>query len=116
MQRHLNSLLTLIVNALKQLIKGAKIMAHSAVLLGNQVAELQAANEAATRRKAHKRKRIQKEGVLTIEEGARLAALKEFGARGDGKKDKKKARVDGGSQMLQSNPDKGGSLIPGDHT
>jgi hypothetical protein len=86
------------VDALKQLIKGAEMMAHSAVLLGNRVAELQAANEAATRRKSHKRKRIQKEGVLTIEEGARLAALKEFGARGDGKKGKKKARVDGGNQ------------------
>jgi hypothetical protein len=35
MQRHLNSSLTLIVNALKQLIKGAKIIAHLAMLLGN---------------------------------------------------------------------------------
>ena len=86
------------VNALEQLIKGAEMIAHSAVLLGNRVAELQAANEAATRRKSHKRKRIQKEGTLTIEEGTRLTSLKEFGARGDGKKGKKKVRVDRGNQ------------------
>jgi hypothetical protein len=73
-------------------------MSHLVKILGKQVVKLQAANEAATRRKAHKRKQIQKDGVLTIKEGARLAALKEFSARGDRKKGKKKARVDGGNQ------------------
>ena len=84
------------VESLDQLTKGAAQMVHSIVLLRSQVAELQAANKAATRRKSHKRKRVQKEGNLTIEEGARLTALKEFGACGDGKKGKKKARADGG--------------------
>jgi hypothetical protein len=74
------------------------MMSHSVEILSKQVVELQAANEAATRRKAHKRKRIQKEGVLTIREGERLAALKEFDARGDGKKGKKKVRVDRGNK------------------
>ena len=74
------------------------MMMHSAVLLRTQVAELQAANEAATRRKSRKRKRIQKEGSLTIEEGARLTALKAFGVRDDRKKGKKRARTDGGEQ------------------
>ena len=46
------------VNALDRLTKGAEMMAHSLVLVRNQVAELQAANEAATRRKSHKRKEI----------------------------------------------------------
>jgi hypothetical protein len=63
------------------------------VLMRNQVAELQAANEAATRRKSHKRKRVQKEGTPTVEEGVRLTTLKEFRARSDGKKAKKRARV-----------------------
>jgi cytochrome c2 len=71
---------------------------HSAVLLRNQVAELQAANKAATRRKSHKRKRVQKKGTLTIEEGAQLTALKAFGARGNSKKGKKRARADKGEQ------------------
>jgi hypothetical protein len=97
-QRHLDSSPTPIVNAVEQFTKGAAMMAHSVEILSKQVVELQAANEAATRRKAHKRKRIQKDGVLTIKEGARLAALKEFGARGDRKKGKKKARVDEGKQ------------------
>ena len=68
-------------------------MMHSAVPLRTQVAELQAANEATTRRRSHKRKQIQKEGTLKIEEGARLTALKAFGAHSDGKKSKKRART-----------------------
>jgi hypothetical protein len=39
-----------------------------------QVAELQAANKAATRRKSHERKRVQKEGTQTVEEGLMVAA------------------------------------------
>ena len=74
------------------------MMMHSAVLLRTQVAELQAANKAATRRRSHKRKRIQKEGTITIKEGARLTALKAFGAHSDGKKSKKRARTNEGEQ------------------
>jgi hypothetical protein len=48
---------------------------------------------AATRRKSHKRKRVQKEGILTAREGLRLTTLKEFAARSDGKKAKKRARA-----------------------
>jgi len=59
------------------------------VLAQKEIAELRAANRAATQRKSHKRKRIQAEGILTIEEGARLAALKDFGARGDRKRSKR---------------------------
>jgi len=97
-QRHLDSSPTGILQSLESFTKGAEMMMHSAVLLRTQVAELQAANEAATRRKSRKRKRIQKEGTLTIEEGARLTALKAFGVRGDRKKGKKRARTDGGEQ------------------
>jgi hypothetical protein len=86
------------VDALEKLSKGAERMAHSLVLMRSQVAELQAANKAATRRKLHERKRVQKEGTLTVEEGQRLTALKEFGALGDGKKAKKRARADEGDQ------------------
>jgi hypothetical protein len=39
----------------------------------------------------HKRKQIQKEGTLTIKEGACLTALKEFRARNNRKKGKKRA-------------------------
>ena len=44
----MNSLPTLVVDSLNQLTKGAEIMAHLLVLMRKQVAELQAANEAAT--------------------------------------------------------------------
>jgi hypothetical protein len=54
------------VDALEKLSKGAEMAAHQLVLVRNEVAELQAANKAATQRKSHKRKRVQKEGTLTV--------------------------------------------------
>jgi hypothetical protein len=94
-RRHVNSSPTHMVEAVKKLAKGAEIMAHSLVLMSNQVKELQAANEAASRRKARKRKRIKAEGTLTAKEGVRLTTLKEFAARSDRKKAKKSARAEG---------------------
>jgi hypothetical protein len=95
-QRHVDSSSTLIVDALEKLSKGAERMAHSLVLMHDQVAELQAANKAATQRKSHKRKCIQREGTLTVEEGQRLTALREFRVRTDRKKAKKRVRAEGG--------------------
>jgi hypothetical protein len=85
------------VDALEKLSKGAEQMAHSLVLMRNQVAELQAANKATTQRKLHKRKRVRREGTLTVEEGQRLTALRDFRAHGDGKKAKKRVRAEGGA-------------------
>ena len=84
------------VEAVEKLAKGAEIMAHSLVLMSNQVKELQAANEAASRRKARKKKRIQAEGTLTAEEGVRLTTLKEFRARSNRKKGTKRMRIKAG--------------------
>jgi hypothetical protein len=53
-------------------------------------------NEAATQCRLSKRKQVQAEGTLIVENGARLATLKEFGARSDGKKPKKRVRAEGG--------------------
>ena len=47
------------------------------MLMRNEINSLRAVNEAVTRRKSHKRKRVQKEEILNFEEGARLAALKD---------------------------------------
>jgi hypothetical protein len=96
LQRHVDSSPTSIVNAMEKFSKGAAIIAHSMVLLTKRNAELEAANEAATRRKSHKRKGIQREGVLVAEEGVRLTTIKEFAARGNGQKAKKRARVKAG--------------------
>jgi hypothetical protein len=92
-QRHLNSSPTSMVEAFEKLAKGAAVVAHKLALAQKEIAELQAANKAATQRKSHKRKRIQTEGTLTVEEGQRLVALKEFGVRSDGKKASKKVRT-----------------------
>ena len=50
---------------LKQLIKGTVKISYKIVLLRNQVYNFIQANEAATKRKYYKRKRIQQEGTLT---------------------------------------------------
>jgi hypothetical protein len=93
---HIGNSPTSMVDALAKLSKGAEMAAHQLVLVRNQVAELQAADEAAARRKSHKRKRVQKEGTHTVADGVRLTTLKEFGARRDRKKAKKRARVEVG--------------------
>jgi hypothetical protein len=66
------------------------------VLAQKEITELQVANKAATRRKSHKRKRIQAEGTLIVKNRARLTTLKEFRARSNRKKVKKQVRAKGG--------------------
>jgi hypothetical protein len=84
------------VEAFEKVLKEVVIIAHKLVLAQKEIAELWAVNEAATRRKSHKRKRVQVEGTLIVKDRARLTALKEFGARSDGKKAKKQVRAEGG--------------------
>ncbi|USP80370.1 hypothetical protein yc1106_07644 [Curvularia clavata] len=93
-QRHLDSSPTSMVEAFEKVSKGAAIIAHKLVLAQKRISELEAANAAATRRKSHKRKRVQAEGTLTVEDGARLTALQDFGVRSDGKKSKKQKRAE----------------------
>ncbi|KAH3986449.1 hypothetical protein HBH52_042050 [Parastagonospora nodorum] len=95
-QRHIDSSPTSIVEAFKKVSKRAAIIAHKLVLAQKEIAELRAANKAATRRKSHKRKRVQEEGTLTVEDGLQRTTLKEFGARSDRKKAKKQVRASAG--------------------
>ena len=64
--RHHDSSPSSINEALNQLTKGAEMMIHSATLLQERVATLQKANEAASRRRARKRRRIQDGRTLTV--------------------------------------------------
>lgn len=84
------------VKAVEKLAKGAELIVYSLVLITKRNTELEAAIKAATRRKSRKRKHIQAEGTLTAEEGQRLAALREIGARSDRKKAKKQVRAEVG--------------------
>ncbi|KAF7572858.1 hypothetical protein PtrM4_077630 [Pyrenophora tritici-repentis] len=95
-QRHVDSSPTSMVEAFEKVSKGAAIIAYKLVLAQKEIAELRAANEAATRRRSHKRKQVQAEGTLIVEDGARLTALQEFGARSDGKKLKTRVRAEAG--------------------
>lgn len=94
-RRRLDSSPTSMVDALEKFTKGAEMMAHSMVLMQKRNLELQAANKAATRRKSHKRKRVQREGILTVDAGLQLATLKEFNARSNGERAKKRVRAEG---------------------
>jgi hypothetical protein len=89
MQRHIDSSPKSIVAVFEKVSKGAAVIAHKLVLAQKEIAELKVVNEVATGRKSRKRNQVQAEGTLTIEDGERLSALKEFGARSDGKKSKK---------------------------
>jgi hypothetical protein len=96
LRRHIDSSLTLIINAIEKFSKGVAIIAHLIVLLTKRNAKLEVANEAALQRKLRKRKRLQREGTLTAKEGLRLTTLKEFLARSNRKKVKKKAHIKAG--------------------
>jgi hypothetical protein len=85
-----------VLSALEHYAKGGAILSHKLVLAQRENAELHAALAAATERKSRKRTLVQAGGSLTVEEGQRFTALKEFGARSDRKKGKKRMRADGG--------------------
>jgi hypothetical protein len=74
LRRHQSSSPESIIKSLDRLIKGAEVIGHTAALLRAQVADLEKANIAATKRKARKRNWIQKHGSLTGAEGAEKAA------------------------------------------
>jgi hypothetical protein len=64
-QRHKSSSPASIIEAINQLKKGAEVMMLSAELMRDRITNLEKANEAANKRRQRKRKRIQREGVLT---------------------------------------------------
>jgi hypothetical protein len=70
--RHQDSSHSSINEAPNQLTKNAEMMIYSATLLQQQVAMLQKANEAASRRKAQKRRWIQNGGTHAIGTGVDL--------------------------------------------
>jgi len=75
---HLNSSPTKILKSLNQLTKGSEMMMATIVLLRSEVSQLRAANKAATRYQLRKRKRIQREGILTHEAGSQLVTVREI--------------------------------------
>ena len=70
-------------------------LGHQRDRVEKEYSKLEAANKAATQRKLHKRKRIQKESTLTVKEGLRLTTLKELAAHSDRKKATKRVRAEG---------------------
>jgi len=76
-RRHKSSSPASIIEAINQLKKGAEVMMLSAELMRDRISNLEKANEAATKRRQRKKKRIQKQGTLTKGEGEDILAQKE---------------------------------------
>jgi hypothetical protein len=68
-RQHKSSSPASIIEAINQLKKGAKVIMLLAELMRDRIASLERANEAASTRRQRKKKRLQKQGVLT--KGAR---------------------------------------------
>ena len=68
-RRHKSSSPESILEALKSLSKGTKAMMHENALLRSENKDLREANEILSRRRRAKRTRLQKRGVMTVEEG-----------------------------------------------
>jgi hypothetical protein len=97
-QRHQNSSPESIIEALDRLTKGAERIVHLAVVQQGQISALQKANTIATQRKARKRKRIQKEGDLTVEAGVELNAQREATAQLESERSQNAAQSGGSRQ------------------
>jgi hypothetical protein len=65
MRRHKSLSPALIIEAISQLKKGAEVIMLLAELMRDQIASLKRANEAASKRRERKKKRIQKRRTLT---------------------------------------------------
>ena len=76
-RRHKSSSPASIIEAIGQLKKGAEVMMLSAELMRDRITSLERANEAATKRRQRKKKRIQKQGTLTKGEGEDILAQRE---------------------------------------
>jgi cytochrome c1 len=73
-RRHKSSSPASIIEAINQLKKGAEVMILSAELMRERITSLEKANEAASKRKQRKKKRVQKQGVLTKGAGEDIIA------------------------------------------
>ena len=93
LQGHQDSSPTSVLQSLDRLTRGAETMAHELVLLRDQVSTLQKANEAAIKRRARKKKRLQKQGTLTKAQGADIIAEKEAGQHLESKRRQDAARL-----------------------
>jgi len=76
-RQHKSSSPASIIEAIDQLKKGAEVMMLSSELMRDRIASLERANEAASKRRQRKKKRIQQRGVLTKGDGEDILAQKE---------------------------------------
>jgi DDE superfamily endonuclease len=70
--RHKSSSLSPIFKAVDHFLKGAQTMAHRLTILEAENLALRKANKLATKRKQRKKKRIQRQGSLTVQDGLDL--------------------------------------------
>jgi hypothetical protein len=72
MRRHKSSSLESVIKALKSNTKATKAAMHESVLLRSEIRNLREANEILSRRRRAKRTRLQKGGVMTVQEASQV--------------------------------------------
>lgn len=80
-RRHNSSSPESILGALKSLAKGTTAIMHENALLRAEVKDLREANEILSRRRRAKRTRLQKRGVMTVDEGRQAVDQREVDAQ-----------------------------------
>ena len=73
-RQHKSSSPASVIEAIDQLKKGAKVVMLSAELMHDRIASLERANKAASTRRQRKKKRLQKQGILTKGAGEDILA------------------------------------------
>jgi hypothetical protein len=94
MQHYQGSLASLLDEQVKQLSQGAQQIAHSMVLVQEEMGRLRDAVDTLTKRKTRKRRYVRAEETLTVGEVSDLIATMDGGRRKDGEMPAKRVRVE----------------------
>jgi hypothetical protein len=94
---HQGSSPTPIFSAVKQMVKGIEVLAHSVTLLSTENHTLQKANEALSKRRRVKKTRVRQGGILLVEDAQDILAQRD--AREQAAQDRHKSR-DGNRERL----------------
>ena len=98
---HRSSSAESILGMVQQFQKGAEMIVHSQMLMAAQIAKLQAANKAASERKARKRKRIQHGGALSQQEAEEIIERRDAEALVEAERCEERVQAGGSSKGIR---------------
>lgn len=101
-RRHRNSSPTSMIVAMKSLTKGVASMAHTSVLITDELTALRKAIEDLNSQKTRKRKYVQNRGTLTMAEGSQLATAAVAGGSSSGGEPTEGGRPEGAKRAART--------------